>query len=202
MNQFPIVKKDGYYPLPEIWKGRDVGNYPIIKNGIYAGVGSRETPVEICRIMYRWGYCLSKLNLTLRSGGAIGADISFEQGCDKNLGNKEIYYTYKYFVNYKNTITNHYLYNDELRERKEELVYKYHPRASSLSKGAFGLMMRNCHQILGCDLMSPVDFVLMWSPKIYTRDNRIYNCSGGTGFAVRLAYSLDIPIFDITKLKI
>lgn len=174
---------------------------PVIKNGIYAGVGSRETPVEICKLMFLWGKRLSKLNCILRSGAAIGADISFEQGCDSVLGNKEIYYTHRYCVHYKNTVSDYYLYNELLNNEKVELVKKFHPRASSLKSYPFKLMMRNCHQVLGYDLRTPVDFVLMWAPKIHRDEkNRIYNCSGGTGFAVRLAYSLNIPIFDITQL--
>ena len=46
----------------------------------YAGVGSRVTPADVCRLMSRLSARLEQLGFILRSGGAIGADIAFEQG--------------------------------------------------------------------------------------------------------------------------
>jgi hypothetical protein len=44
----------------------------------YAGIGSRETPEILIPIIDDIVICLNKLNYTLRSGGASGADSFFE----------------------------------------------------------------------------------------------------------------------------
>jgi predicted Rossmann fold nucleotide-binding protein DprA/Smf involved in DNA uptake len=58
---------------------------------IYAGIGSRRTPVTILKQFTKLGMLLGKAGYTLRSGHAPGADISFENGCDQVKGKKEIY---------------------------------------------------------------------------------------------------------------
>ena len=72
----------------------------------YAGVGSRETPEEIKRLMVRIAYCLSKRNYILRSGGAKGADLAFERGA----ANKEIFYA------------------KDSTEEAESIAAKFHPK--------------------------------------------------------------------------
>jgi predicted Rossmann fold nucleotide-binding protein DprA/Smf involved in DNA uptake len=46
----------------------------------YAGVGSRETPAHVCKQMTELAKRLESFGLTLRSGGAKGADKAFEAG--------------------------------------------------------------------------------------------------------------------------
>ena len=58
----------------------------------YAGVGSRETPQDVLKIMWKIGKHLADKGYTLRSGGARGADAAFENGCDSVMGSKEIFY--------------------------------------------------------------------------------------------------------------
>ena len=58
---------------------------------IYAGIGSHETPLLILNEMTAIGRELARLNFTLRSGGAKGADQAFEEGCDEFNGKKEIF---------------------------------------------------------------------------------------------------------------
>ena len=57
----------------------------------YAGIGSRETPVRVLEAMRRCAQTLGRAGFTLRSGGAGGADTTFEKGCDDVQGEKEIY---------------------------------------------------------------------------------------------------------------
>lgn len=47
----------------------------------YAGIGSRNTPEPVLALMQRCATRLEVLGYTLRSGGANGADSSFEAGC-------------------------------------------------------------------------------------------------------------------------
>ena len=48
---------------------------------------------------------------------------------------------------------------------------------------------RNCHQILGYDLQSPVDAVVCWTPD--------GNVVGGTATAIRIALKYNIPVFNL-----
>ena len=50
---------------------------------------------------------------------------------------------------------------------------------------------RNCHQILGYDLQSPVDAVVCWTPN--------GNVVGGTRTALLLAQDAGIPIFNLGR---
>jgi hypothetical protein len=50
---------------------------------------------------------------------------------------------------------------------------------------------RNCHQILGYDLQSPVDAVICWTP-----NGKVV---GGTRTALLLAQDAGIPIFNLGR---
>jgi hypothetical protein len=66
-----------------------------------------------------------------------------------------------------------------------------HPAWPRLSQGAQRLHARNCHQVLGLDLRTPSAFVVCWTPN--------GSGSGGTGTAIKLACSRNIPVFDLGK---
>lgn len=147
----------------------------------YAGIGSRETPKEILDLFYNIGHALSVFDFTLRSGGAKGADISFELGCDLVKGVKEIYLPWKGFENSKSN-----LYN--ITKEAMDIAKKYHPYWDRLSDGAKKLQARNSYQVLGYDLKTPSKFILCW-----TKNGK---GSGGTGQAIRIAKDYNIPVFD------
>jgi hypothetical protein len=148
----------------------------------YAGIGSRRTPDNVLRIMEHFGSSLSSAYV-LRSGGADGADSAFERGCDSESGVKEIYLPW-YNFNYKTGIVVH---NKSVLDKADQIVQRLHPKYRSLSIGARKLHIRNCFQILGADLKTPVDFVLCWYPDSFP--------SGGTATAVNLAHRLKIPVY-------
>lgn len=135
----------------------------------------------------------------LRSGAAPGADDAFEQGCLSVGGKKEIFLPWDKFNGRRwNPKEGYFEGNESLNDILYDLVKKYHPHGSTLSRAIRSLMMRNCHQILGWSLNSKVEQVLMYAPEIkMDKVGKICDCSGGTGFAVRLAYSLDIPIYSM-----
>jgi len=170
---------------------------PVIKNKIYTGIGSRETPRSIMRVMYKFGYALGKMGCLLRSGGAIGADSAFELGCVAVNGPKAIYLPRVGFQKkYPNSQEGYYLYNESLDTELRKLVEEFHPSSKYLEEWGWKFMMRNCHQVLGFNLDEPTDFILMYSSKVkYDSEGLIYDCKGGTGFAVRLAYAYKIPVF-------
>lgn len=134
----------------------------------YAGIGSRETPKNICDIMTQVAIKLDSLGFILRSGGAKGADQAFEKGAGSK---KEIFYA-----------------NDSTKESLL-LASKYHPNWQACSEYAKKLHARNGMILLGAKLDTPVDFVVCW-----TKDEK---ASGGTGQGLRLATNYEIPVFNL-----
>ncbi len=155
----------------------------------YAGIGSRKTPEDVCRKMFAAGRTMAGLGFILRSGGAEGADESFEQGvesfCQTNSVSadvlREIYLPWKHFRKNESP-----LFGSDKAARL--LAKKYHPRWDILSCAGRDFHARNCYQILGPRLDDPVAFVLCWTP-----GGKI---TGGTGQALRIAEDHQIPILN------
>ena len=160
----------------------------------YAGIGSRKTPEDVCRKMFTAGRAMAKLGFILRSGGAKGADTSFESGVlaaaelkdsdadDSNVSsNSEIYLPRQGFNGHRSP-----LYGSCKAAR--QIAKEYHPRWDILSCLGRDFHARNVYQILGRDLRTPSRFVLCWTPG--------GKVTGGTGQALRIAQDHDIPILN------
>lgn len=141
-------------------------------NLLYAGIGSRETPRSVLDLMTLIAVKLESLGYTLRSGGAIGADTAFEDGV-KSL--KEIFY------------------DIDATSDAIELASQFHPAWHNCRSGARKLHGRNSMILLGKKLDTPVKFVVCW-----TRDGKD---TGGTGLGIRIAESMNIPIFNLYKYE-
>lgn len=150
----------------------------------YAGVGSRETPDNVLDVMFKIGKSFAQKGLLLRSGGAEGADIAFEDGCDAGRGRKEIFYA----KNNKGCIVEERFFAQAL-----QMASQVHPNWGACSEYARRLHARNCFQVLGKELNDPADFVVCW-----TKDG---GPTGGTGQAIRLAISKQIPIYNLYNEK-
>lgn len=144
----------------------------------YAGIGSRETPTELKDTIKTIVEYLDKKGYILRSGGAPGADSFFEEHTE----NKEIFLPWRGFNGNTSTLFNP-------TPESLNLAQKYHPNWGRLSFGAKKLMARNCHQVLGLDLKTPVKFIVCW-----TKDGK---ATGGTGQALRMAEDLKIPVYNL-----
>lgn len=148
----------------------------------YAGVGSRETPPDILKMMAEIAERLASYDWLLRSGGADGADLAFEAGCDKVGGLKEIFLPWQGFN--KSSSTLHAPSQDALI-----LASTIHPAWDRLSYGGRKLHGRNCHQVLGEDLNDPIDLLVCWTPK--GKD------TGGTATAIKIARMYKIKIINL-----
>ena len=151
---------------------------------IYAGIGSTKTPEDVCEVFVELGKKLAFIDILLRSGGAPNADESFEKGCDKVKGPKEIYLPWKGFQNNKSKL----IVSDP---KAFEIAKHYHPGWLYLNQGGQKLQARNSHQVLGWDLKTPCDFVVCW-----TKGGKDI---GGTSQAIRIARDYGIPIFNFGK---
>jgi hypothetical protein len=157
---------------------------------IYTGIGSRSTPENIITLIHQVSKKLDEMGFLLRSGGADGADSSFEKFSTR----KEIYLPWDGFngCNHDGESYFDYLQCPGWSIAKAS-VESFHPAPKSLSNAGRRLMARNAMQISGRDCKSPTDVVICW-----TKDG---NNVGGTSQAIRIAKALNIPILNLGHLK-
>jgi hypothetical protein len=133
---------------------------------------------------------LNKEGLTLRSGGARGADSAFEEGAGSQ---KEVFLPWQGFNSRYGGVKekNGYRLASSQPGWKGalETVDTYHPSPEKLSPPGRLLMARNAMQILGGDLKTPSKFVVCWT--LGGKE------TGGTSQALRIARDHNIPIFNL-----
>jgi len=161
----------------------------------YTGIGSRETPAVILEIFEKVAILLAKKGYILRSGGADGADSAFEKGCLEASGAKEIFLPWSKFNGRSEKNDGYYFTRDshyDLYKKAKVLASSHHPVWESLKDGAKMLHTRNVHQVLGLDVETPSAFLICYSlVNVQTGEWR-----GGTGQALRVAHSLNIPHYN------
>jgi hypothetical protein len=142
----------------------------------YTGVGSRKTPIVICEWMTQIASWLAQRDMILRSGGAQGADLAFEKGCDLVGGSKQIF-----------------LPVTGVPREAFDIASKIHPNWNACDNYARMCHARNVQQVLGDDLHSPSQFVICW-----TQDGK---ATGGTRTAIMLAVKNNIRLYNIGRQK-
>lgn len=155
----------------------------------YTGIGSRETPQHMLTLITRIASVLDGMGYTLRSGGADGADLAFEEGAT----NKEIYLPWNKFNNSSSDL----VYGDNYLSNY--IAKDLHPAWPNLKQGARRLMARNVNQVLGTDFNNPSEFVLCWTSDGCESHEARTSKTGGTGLAISLASKLDIPIYNLSN---
>lgn len=142
---------------------------------------------------------LAQLGVTFTSGlcelGMDGiAQKAYSQAVDLGLATEdqfEVYVADQYNIR-KSTLPRKHLAivrNKDLIAETERIASEVHPAWDKCNEWARGMHSRNCHQILGYDLQSPVDAVICWTP-----DGKIV---GGTATALKLSMKAGIPIFNL-----
>jgi len=175
----------------------------------YAGIGSRETPLEICTAMGAIAIRLAGAGFLLRSGGADGADKAFGDVAREFDLPRQIYLPWRGF----NEVTDeHALDYAKLSGAKAAwaIAERFYPRWNSPAPETVGadlkkklmarrkLMARNVMQVLGDDCDSPARFVICWATgSKFDKDGRIKDADGGTGQAVRIAYAYRINVYNL-----
>ena len=151
----------------------------------YSGVGSRETIPEVCQVMTDIAGILCDKGYILRSGGANGADLSFELGVSDPT-KKHIYLPWKEFNGNDSP-----LYG--VCPKALEIASKIHPAWQNCREKARLLHARNVYQVLGRDLNNPSKFLICWTENGEER--------GGTRTAIKLAQNHDIPVLNLGAVK-
>ncbi len=163
-------------------------------NKYYAGIGSRQTPKEIQKLMTDIAMEMARRGWALRSGGADGADMAFELGAKLAEGSSTIYLPWETF-NHESRIR--HLGYSRSRETlvvqptkaAESIAASNHPAWQHCSSAAKLLHMRNVYQVMGHDLNTQSQLIICWT--------RNASGNGGTGQAIRIARKLNIPVFDL-----
>ena len=153
-------------------------------NFTYAGIGSRQTPKEVCDFMTQLGILLEKMGYTLHSGGADGADTAFA----RKVKEKKIYYAVR----------------GKESKQAQKIALDFHPKPHAILQGdgrALHLMARNSFQIFGDDLKTLVDFVVCWTKDGCEHYEKRNKDTGGTGQAIELAYRHGIPVFNLKNYE-
>ena len=153
----------------------------------YAGIGSRETPPDVLKLMEEVALVLTTHGWTMRSGGQPkGADGAFLKGVPDPT-KREIYFPWPGFVaGLPCTL-------DGPTAAAIELASHHHPNWPAVKQGGQKLHGRNSHIILGPMLDDPVAFVLCWTPG--------GGGGGGTGLGMSLAVANSIIVYDMAIAK-
>lgn len=174
----------------------------------FAGIGSRETPLEICELMHDIAYKFATLGWILRSGGADGADSAFQYGVEQFCNERsllykerqEIYLPWIGFNDFNMDWDKGYFWIDPAQNPEiDKLARHYHPKYENLGRGARKLIGRNGHQILGKNLDLPVQAIIAWTPDASI--GKTTADTGGTGHALRIAYGYKLPIWNLERLS-
>ena len=167
-------------------------------------IGSRQLEqkqeyFEDIKLCYNVCMRLAELGVTFTSGlceiGMDGiAQKAYSKAVDLGLAKEsqfEVYVADQYNIR-KSTLPRRHLAivrNKDLISETERIASEVHPAWDRCNDWARGMHSRNCHQILGYDLQSPVDAVICWTP-----DGAVV---GGTATAIRIAMKYDIPVFNL-----
>lgn len=143
---------------------------------IYAGIGSRETPLNILDLMAYIALVLGDRGYLLRSGGAIGADTSFARGSDQSIyRKKEIWRP------------------TQATKEAIDLASEFHPTWHKCDTYARQCHGRNAMILLGENLDNPAMFVVCWTKR--------GEAVGGTGMGIRIAMAKHIPVYNLGTQK-
>lgn len=162
----------------------------------WSGIGSRRCKDQtILSTMTHFAEVVAYHKLTMRSGAAIGPDTAFENGTPPEQ--REIYLPNKEFENrdLRYAIVPKDL--DIMVWMKAGMIAEqFHDAGRHMDGNLRSLMTRNVYQVLGPKLRTPSKFVLCDAPEIiFDEDGLVKDVDGGTGQAVRVAYSRNIPVF-------
>ena len=167
-------------------------------------IGSRQLEqkqeyFEDIKLCYNVCMRLAQLGITFTSGlcelGMDGiAQKAYSKAVDLGLAKEsqfEVYVADQYNIR-RSTLPRKHLAivrNKDLISETERIASEVHPAWDRCNEWARGMHSRNCHQILGYDLRSPVDAVICWTP-----NGKI---QGGTATAIRISMKYNIPVFNL-----
>ena len=158
----------------------------------YTGIGARATPAPILAIMTSAAAAHARKEYILRSDHAEGADTALEHGArDGGAGDTSKIYLPAARWRGSHSQLHAGAIEPQVWREAERIAALHHPAWGRLSPFVKALHTRNVFQILGQDLSSHSRFVICW-----TADG---DASGGTGQALRIAHSENVPVLNLQR---
>jgi hypothetical protein len=159
---------------------------------LYAGVGSRRTPPDICELMTRLAKRLGADGWTCRTGGAQGADKAFERGATQ----LELYLPWPKFEGHEHTSA---VALTSPNVEAYQIAEMLHPAWKQLDWKARALHGRNAHIVLGVQCKEPVAMLVCWTPDGVLDGAETTAETGGTGMAIRIASRWHVPVRNLQR---
>lgn len=159
----------------------------------YTGVGSRSTPQEVLEQMGTLAGLFPRKGYTLRSGGAQGADLAFEEAA----GTDAVIYYAGTFMD-KRTYER-YDYTNAAYDKAMEIAQQSHPAWNRCSEYARMLHTRNVFQVLGHHLEEPSTGMICWTQDGAELPEETSIKTGGTGTAIRIAGMYGVKVLNLAR---
>lgn len=161
----------------------------------FTGVGARKNvPPDILGLMRRAGAALAAAGFLLRSGAAEGSDSAFEAGVLEAGGATEIYLPEAGFRGHASPLVIERMPRYADAKVLAQWHYKKWAGADRFTRNC---MTRNVMQVVGAELVDPSSFLICWGPNPEFVNGELVNVAGGTGQAVRLARTFNVPRFHL-----
>ena len=163
----------------------------------YAGIGSRETPADIIKVMNQIGFLMARNNVVCRTGAALGADQAFANGAAMGGGDIVLalpWYSYEkeWIASLPAHLVEKVILDPVADVDAMQSVRDHHPvytdpkliaMGKELKQGAYKLHARNYL------ILYTSNYVICW-----TTDGLD---SGGTGQGIRFAEAMGNLVFNL-----
>ena len=165
----------------------------------YAGLGSRETPVEVLALMDALGERLAGERWLLRTGLSPGADQAFYRGALLSGGDVELYLPWPAFQ----ADARLDIEGASVRELPQPspaacaLARRFHEGWEQLEPPQRRLLARDAHEVLGADLRSPAQLLVCWTADGSLDGEDLYD--DATGQALRIASEHGVPVLNLAR---
>lgn len=160
------------------------------------GVGSRKTPVTMQPPITAIVRLLASRDHGIRSGAADRADTMFEEAALQCEARLQVFTT-----GHRHRRPHHtplLTLPVQVQEEAARIAQAHHRGWHGMSEWARALHTRNVLQVLGPSLTAPSKALICWAPgSVLDAKGRLRNVAGGTGQAVRIAYTYGVPAYNL-----
>lgn len=162
--------------------------------GWFAGVGSRDTPEDVCKLMQKLAVVFYALGYGLSSGDARGADRAFWEGALLSSFYRKIgarIYLCDEWVRGRKADPKNFFYNAQrfpTFEKAKQMALEARGSFHGLDEWGINLHSRNVMQIHGASLQDKVEYLVYWAIPVGKKEK----VKGGTNTSLQLAIKAGI----------